>query len=249
MLNIEIRIMIYTFFTIVSRIVIWHPLLGQLSNIIKYLQLIWRSGTRRSNLWIPDLQVSCRDLQRYNRVISHNNDSQGGMPQLKLACRYGCHIPSSCTTGVNSPSGIKGSVSQLTSEEGKKRHDYHSLPWRYHELAGVSNHQPHGCLLNRLFTRRSKKTSKLRVTGLCVGNSPGAGEFPAQRASNAENVSIWWRHHTDSNNGSSHIWHQAMGLNQCQRIVDWSIGNKFQWNLYQNTIISFRKTAVIRART
>ena len=26
-------------------------------------------------------------------------------------------------------------------------------------------------------------------------NSPGTGEFPAQRASNAENVSIWWRHH------------------------------------------------------
>ena len=30
---------------------------------------------------------------------------------------------------------------------------------------------------------------------LCVGNSPGTGEFPAQMASNAENVSIWWRHH------------------------------------------------------
>ena len=43
--------------------------------------------------------------------------------------------------------------------------------------------------------RRSKKTSKLRVTGLCVGNLPVTGEFPAQRASNAENVSIWWRHH------------------------------------------------------
>ena len=40
-----------------------------------------------------------------------------------------------------------------------------------------------------------KKTSKLRVTGLCAGNSPGTGEFPAQMASNAENVSIWWRHH------------------------------------------------------
>ena len=37
---------------------------------------------------------------------------------------------------------------------------------------GVSNHQPHGCLLNRVFMRRSKKTSKLRVTGLCAGNSP-----------------------------------------------------------------------------
>ena len=43
--------------------------------------------------------------------------------------------------------------------------------------------------------RRSKKTSKLRVTGLCEGNSPVAGEFPAQRASNAENVVIWCRHH------------------------------------------------------
>ena len=35
----------------------------------------------------------------------------------------------------------------------------------------------------------------LRVTGLCVGNSPVTGEFPAQMASNAENISIWWRHH------------------------------------------------------
>ena len=43
--------------------------------------------------------------------------------------------------------------------------------------------------------RRSKKTSKLRVTGLCEGNSQMAGEFPVQRASNAENVSMWWRHH------------------------------------------------------
>ena len=42
---------------------------------------------------------------------------------------------------------------------------------------------------------RSKKTSTLRVTGLCVGNSPITGEFPAQMASTAENVSIWWRHH------------------------------------------------------
>ena len=69
------------------------------------------------------------------------------------------------------------------------------LGWRHNERDGVSNHQPHDCLLNRLFGRRSKKTSKLRVTGLCAGNSPGTGEFPAQMASNAENVSIWWRHH------------------------------------------------------
>ena len=57
-------------------------------------------------------------------------------------------------------------------------------------------HQPYDCLLNRLFRRRSQKTSKLRVTGLCAGNSPVTGEFSAQLASSAANVSIWWRHHT-----------------------------------------------------
>ena len=73
------------------------------------------------------------------------------------------------------------------------------LRWRHNELDGVSDHQPHDCLLIHLFRRRSKKTSKVRVTGLCVGNSPGTGEFPAQMASNAENVSIWWRHHALGN--------------------------------------------------
>ena len=52
------------------------------------------------------------------------------------------------------------------------------LHWRHNDHDGVSNHQPHGCLLNRLFRRRSKKTSKLRVTGLCVGNSPGPVNSP-----------------------------------------------------------------------
>ena len=70
-----------------------------------------------------------------------------------------------------------------------------TLKWRHNERDGVPNHQPHDCLLNRLFRHRSKKTSKLRVTGLCVDNSPVNVEFHAQRASNAENVSIWLRHH------------------------------------------------------
>ena len=69
------------------------------------------------------------------------------------------------------------------------------LQWRHNERDGVANHQHHDSLLYRLFRRISKKTSKLRVTGLCEGNSPVTGEFPAQKASNAENVSIWWCHH------------------------------------------------------
>ena len=72
-----------------------------------------------------------------------------------------------------------------------------SLRWRHNGRDSVSNHQPHDWLLNRLFRRRSKKTSKLSVTGLCAGNSPGTGVFTAQMASNAENVSIWWRHYAD----------------------------------------------------
>ena len=73
--------------------------------------------------------------------------------------------------------------------------DTSTLQWRHNERDGGSNHQPHECLLNRLFRHRSKKISTLRLTGHCEGNSPETGEFPAQRASNTENASIWWRHH------------------------------------------------------
>ena len=65
-----------------------------------------------------------------------------------------------------------------------------ALQWRHNGYNGISNHQRLDCLLNRLFRRRSKKTSKL-----CEENSPVTGEFPVQRASNTNNVSIWWRHH------------------------------------------------------
>ena len=50
-----------------------------------------------------------------------------------------------------------------------------TLQWRYNERDGLSNHQPHDWLLNRLFSRRSKKTPKLCVTCLCGGNSPVTG--------------------------------------------------------------------------
>ena len=75
-----------------------------------------------------------------------------------------------------------------------RKNGLRTLQWRHNGHDRVSNHQPHDCLLNRLFRHR-KKTSKLRFTGLYVGNSPGTGEFPAPMTSNAENVSIWWRHH------------------------------------------------------
>ena len=72
----------------------------------------------------------------------------------------------------------------------------YTLQWGHNGRNDVSNYQPKGCLVCSTVCW-SKKTSKLRVTGLCAGYSPVTGECPAQMASNAENVSIWWRHHED----------------------------------------------------
>ena len=47
-----------------------------------------------------------------------------------------------------------------------------TLRWRCTERDGVSNHRRPDCLLNRLFIRRSTKTSKLLVTGFSEGNPP-----------------------------------------------------------------------------
>ena len=83
-----------------------------------------------------------------------------------------------------------------------------TLHWRHNERDGVSNHQPH----DLLFRFRSKKTSKLRVTGLCAGNSPVTSELPTQRASNAENASNWWRHHIVSFSKTTACVYQSQTL-------------------------------------
>ena len=71
--------------------------------------------------------------------------------------------------------------------------EFSPLQWRHNGRDSVSNHQPQHCLLYGLFRRRWNIQAP-RHWPLC-------GEFtsdrwtPAQMASNAENVSIWWRHH------------------------------------------------------
>ena len=47
-----------------------------------------------------------------------------------------------------------------------------ALQWRHNDHGGVSNHQHHGCLLNRLFRRRSKNTSKPLVCSTSLMASP-----------------------------------------------------------------------------
>ena len=85
-----------------------------------------------------------------------------------------------------------------------------ALRWRNNGRDDVSNHQPHDCLLNRLFKRRSKKTQKLRVTGLCAGNSPVTGEFPAQMAIYVESASNFYLPLIVN----SHRWPQPQTINK-----------------------------------
>ena len=76
-----------------------------------------------------------------------------------------------------------------------------------------SNHQPYYCLLTRLFGSRSNDTFKLRVTSRCSGNAPVT--------SNAENVSIWWRHRDSSRHRplTVHSWLTISGVETCTSLV------------------------------
>ena len=147
------------------------------------------------------------------------------------------------------------------------------LHWRHNECDGVSNHQPHDCLLNRLFKAQIKENikaprhwplwgpitsvsivylticsctyqAKPRVTGLCEGNSSFTGEFPTQRASNAENVSIWcldhdltWKVFTLEQTHKK--WSRGLSVTSAWRLHFWNWlknipgGNDFiTWNLW-----------------
>ena len=83
----------------------------------------------------------------------------------------------------------------MVKQEVCSQYSISELEWRHDERNGVSNFRRFEFLRNRLLRRRSKKISKLCVTGLCEGNSPMTCGFPSQRASIAEKVSNWWRHH------------------------------------------------------
>ena len=123
------------------------------------------------------------------------------------------------TGGEGSLVGWGGKAGVVSTQRGRWKHYAHIhthtaarevvIVSYYNEVImsgdGVSNHQPHDCLPNGLIGHRSKKTSKLRITGLCEGNSLVTGEFPTQRASNAENVSIWWHYHGDVTWLSQHL--------------------------------------------
>ena len=113
------------------------------------------ASLRILTFWMRALQIGCRNYIVMLKLAPNNNDDAQSIDIYIYMCACVCTCMFMCvcvcvTTGA-----------RLT------------LRWRQNGPDSVSNHQPHHCLLNRLFRRRSKKTSKPRVAGLCVWNSPG----------------------------------------------------------------------------
>ena len=93
------------------------------------------------------------------------------------------------------------------SEEEHGCNDMITLQWRHNERDGVSNHQPYDCLFMRLFRRRSKKKSKLRVTvssipywgitSYALDTSPQVSEasYRLSILSDSENIIVMYREH------------------------------------------------------
>ena len=109
------------------------------------------------------------------------------------------------TVSLNLPLATLGHMKGTQTGSSKKLR--FKLQWRHNGRNGVSNHRRLDCLLNRVFRRKSKKTSKFRVTGLCEGNSPVTSEFPTQRPVTRNfDAFIWWRHHVRSNISRSLLW-------------------------------------------
>ena len=156
-------------------------------------QFVLKSTVRNFEVAMGRYRWSCHHKQTKNKQTNKQKDNTR-ISNSGILCRNALdtYRQATSTWWLLMPwqeIGVKPSVTTMLP----------TLQWRHTGRDSVSNHHPHDCFLNHLFRHRSKKTSKLRVTGLCAENSPEAGEFPAQMASNAENVFIWWRHNVDCN--------------------------------------------------
>ena len=149
------------------------------------LSLLWCS-------WKPSWVLLIKhDVARHNSIRNRGNIYMIYMKcnywyiiyccKRYVICPYSCnsffnHIfsfslkrPSSCFLLGHWKNNKQGIKRQSVNPGDVKYTFYVSLQWIYNERDGVPNHQPHYCLLNRLFRRRPKKTSKLRVTGIFAG--------------------------------------------------------------------------------
>ena len=99
-------------------------------------------------------------------------------------------VPTCIITLHTSPGAM--SSARLAITETLTMICFFSLLWRHNGRDGVSNHQPHDCL-PKFHSGADQRKHQSSASLAFVGRIP-----PTQMASNAGNVSIWWRHHGDS---------------------------------------------------
>ena len=108
------------------------------------------------------------------------------------------HVWYSCVeTGLPFPSEQFDVCNHQLHRQNKDSHGVES--WHYDEVkmsAMASQISSLTIIYSTIYSGADKKKpSKLCVTDFRAENSPVTGEFPAQMASNAESVSIWWGHY------------------------------------------------------
>ena len=110
--------------------------------------------------------------------------------------QYDMWINYSCAGTFDSKIFISTRNAYVSSNELRTRFTLCSVHWRHNGCDSVSNHQPHDCLLRQpLIQTQIKENIKAPCHRPLCGEFTGDRWIPAQMASNAENVSIWWRHH------------------------------------------------------
>ena len=167
-----------------------------LSNIVLWYQLHCKHFTKCGLIAIPKRSRNGEICIHFCRaVLDVNNTFTNAVPayQIKmeditithfgwwkwLICLCSLFFLLFSNIIITAPHSSQSSVKCLYNDtRSQPQRSGATLRWRHNDHNGVSNHQSDGCLLKRLFRRRAKKTSKLRVTGLCAGNSPGTVNSP-----------------------------------------------------------------------
>ena len=132
--------------------------------------------SRHNIQWVSSVPEEPEWVQWWKNIVNRQWPLEFGPSHVLLKVLTGyTHWVS--LNNVEIPDRYWSNLPLITADKESTRNEK-TLQWRHNGCDSVSNHQPHDCLLNRLFRRRSKKTSKLRVTGLVCGEFTGDQWIP-----------------------------------------------------------------------
>ena len=125
---------------------------------------------------------------RADSRLAHNQ-SETSLKRNGVSQWLGAHLESALSLYLHFNINVQMILTDMACPKGYAN----VITWRHNGHDGASNHQPHDCL--PIIQAQIKESIKATCHWPLWGDSPVAGEFPSTKASNAESVSIWWRHH------------------------------------------------------